>query len=306
LINGAMTINSTAATNSFHGVSISTTDNSASIANNVFAVYANATLGTNTSATRWAGYFIGRGYFSDVLGIGTTSPGGIGAASLKLDVRGTTWFSADAYGQLEIIPTIGNGGETVIRQYTTAPRNGGDLRIRVDAQVQGGNLIIATNANNERMRVNAAGNVLIGTTTDAGYKLDVNGTFRVQTNGSLLANTTISNLRVGSGAVGFTGLEVAASSRFTGGTDYRFLSNGGGQFVLFVDAVNQSVGVGNNSTLNASAVLDLTSTTKGFLPPRMTNAQMVAIATPAAGLVVYDTTNNKLNVYDGTNWVTLH
>jgi hypothetical protein len=38
----------------------------------------------------------------------------------------------------------------------------------------------------------------------------------------------------------------------------------------------------------------------------MTNAQMVAIATPAAGLVVYDTTNNKLNVYDGTNWVAVH
>ena len=86
LINGAMTINSTAATNSFHGVSISTTDNSASIANNVFAVYADATLGTNTSATRWAGYFIGRGYFSDVVGIGTTSPN----ASALLDITSTT------------------------------------------------------------------------------------------------------------------------------------------------------------------------------------------------------------------------
>jgi hypothetical protein len=60
------------------------------------------------------------------------------------------------------------------------------------------------------------------------------------------------------------------------------------------------------STNDASAIVNISSTTKGFLPPRMTNAQMVAIATPAAGLVVYDTTNNKLNVYDGTNWVTLH
>jgi hypothetical protein len=304
LINGAMTINSTGIAN-FFGIDSRTTDNSASIANNVYAVYADATLGTNTSATRWAGYFVGRGYFSGNVGIGNNSIGGISAASVRLDVRGTTWFSADAYGQLEIIPTIGNGGETVIRQYTTAPRNGGDLRIRVDAQVQGGNLIIATNANNERMRVNAAGNVLIGTATDAGYKLDVNGTFRVQTNGSLLANTTISNLRVGSGAVGFTGLEVAASARFTGGTDYRFLSNGGGQFVLFVDAVNQSVGVGNNSTLNASAVLDLTSTTKGFLPPRLTTTQKNAITTPATGLVVYDTTLNKLSVYTGAGWETV-
>jgi hypothetical protein len=34
----------------------------------------------------------------------------------------------------------------------------------------------------------------------------------------------------------------------------------------------------------------------------MTNAQMLAIATPAAGLIVYDTTNNKHYGYDGTTW----
>jgi hypothetical protein len=69
--------------------------------------------------------------------------------------------------------------------------------------------------------------------------------------------------------------------------------------------VSNSLGIGI-ATPNASALLDVSSTTKGFLPPRMTNAQMVAIVTPAAGLVVYDTTNNKLNVYDGTNWVAVH
>lgn len=64
--------------------------------------------------------------------------------------------------------------------------------------------------------------------------------------------------------------------------------------------------VSNTSTNNSSALVTLNSTTQGFLPPRMTNAQMVAIATPAAGLVVYDTTNNKLNVYDGTAWIAVH
>ena len=122
------------------------------------------------------------------MGIGTASPGGIGAASVKLDVRGTTWFSADAYGQLEIIPTIGNGGETVIRQYTTAPRNGGNLRIRVDAAVQGGNLIIATNNNTERARFTAAGRLLIGTSTESTFLLDVNGTARI--NGVLQFGST--------------------------------------------------------------------------------------------------------------------
>ena len=57
---------------------------------------------------------------------------------------------------------------------------------------------------------------------------------------------------------------------------------------------------------NASAILQANSTTKGFLPPRMTNTQMTNISLPATGLVVYDTTNNRLNVYDGTNWISLH
>jgi hypothetical protein len=53
---------------------------------------------------------------------------------------------------------------------------------------------------------------------------------------------------------------------------------------------------------NASAQLDVSSTTKGFLPPRMTTTQKNAIATPASGLVVYDSTTNKLCCYDGSTW----
>jgi hypothetical protein len=55
-----------------------------------------------------------------------------------------------------------------------------------------------------------------------------------------------------------------------------------------------------------SAILDVTSRSKGFLPPRMTNTEMNAISSPAAGLVVYDVTNNKLTVYNGSTWVPLH
>jgi hypothetical protein len=52
----------------------------------------------------------------------------------------------------------------------------------------------------------------------------------------------------------------------------------------------------------ASAVLQADSTTRGFLPPRMTTTQKNAIATPAAGLVVYDSTTNKLCCYNGSTW----
>jgi hypothetical protein len=54
--------------------------------------------------------------------------------------------------------------------------------------------------------------------------------------------------------------------------------------------------------LVASAI-SVESTTQGFLPPRMTTAQKNAIASPAAGLMVYDTTLNQMSYYNGTAWV---
>jgi hypothetical protein len=53
---------------------------------------------------------------------------------------------------------------------------------------------------------------------------------------------------------------------------------------------------------NASAQFQINSTTRGFLPPVMTTTQKNAIATPAAGLVVYDSTTNKLQCYNGSTW----
>lgn len=54
-----------------------------------------------------------------------------------------------------------------------------------------------------------------------------------------------------------------------------------------------------------SAKVDVQSTTKGFLPPRMTTTQKNAIASPAEGLMVYDTTLHKLCVYTGSAWETI-
>lgn len=58
----------------------------------------------------------------------------------------------------------------------------------------------------------------------------------------------------------------------------------------------------NTTSVQASAILQADSTTKGFLPPRMTTTQKNAIASPAAGLVVYDSTTNKLCCYNGSTW----
>jgi hypothetical protein len=61
------------------------------------------------------------------------------------------------------------------------------------------------------------------------------------------------------------------------------------------------VGISNTSiTPDASSILELRSTTAGFLLPRMTTTQRDAISSPASGLVIYNTTTNQLNFYSGS------
>lgn len=73
-------------------------------------------------------------------------------------------------------------------------------------------------------------------------------------------------------------------------------------FICFSLNVNAQVGIGT-LTPDASSMLDLSSTDKGLLAPRMTTTQRVAITTPAQGLLVYDTTENSFYHYNGTIWV---
>ncbi len=67
--------------------------------------------------------------------------------------------------------------------------------------------------------------------------------------------------------------------------------------------VAQSVGIGTN-TPHASAQLDITSTSRGLLIPRITLVQRNGIAAPAAGLLVYQTDNTPgFYFYNGSAWV---
>ena len=102
------------------------------------------------------------------------------------------------------------------------------------------------------------------------------------------------------GIQGVTGSQGATGARGETGTS-PFTLNG-------VDAVYTagSLGVGV-SPPNAAAALDVASTTKGFLPPRMTRDQRVAIANPVAGLQVYQTDTQTgsspgLYQYSGSAW----
>jgi uncharacterized protein (TIGR02145 family) len=70
---------------------------------------------------------------------------------------------------------------------------------------------------------------------------------------------------------------------------------------LIASGSAQNVGIGT-TTPHASAKLDVSSTSNGFLPPRMTEAQRNAIVSPAVGLTIFNTSTNCLNIYVGKGW----
>jgi hypothetical protein len=190
---------------------------------------------------------------------------------------------------------IGNAGANL---FDSAGTSSASRILQYDGSGSPKNLITANGASYIQ-----GGNVLINTTTDAGYRLDVNGTARVSVASSTLLNqfTVISSL---------SRLDISPYDSSTYGVILRPSLNNGGAFVplsLWGSKIqletSATVHISSNATGgNASAILDVTSTTKGFLPPRMTTTQRNAIASPAAGLVVYDNTDNKHYGYNGTTW----
>ena len=60
--------------------------------------------------------------------------------------------------------------------------------------------------------------------------------------------------------------------------------------------------INNSNIQNNGAEVEIASTTQGFLPPHMTTAQRDAIASPAAGLTMYNTTVNCLQSWNGAFW----
>ena len=191
-------------------------------------------------------------------------------------------------------------------------------------------IIFHTNST-QRMRITSDGELLIATTTDAGdYKLQVSGnayvtgtTVLAATSGNVgIGGTPTDKLSLAYTTDGAAGIDMsnqstnaASRTRITmqtqGGNWYIDGIRTGGEFaitrasteVLRIDGAGD-FGIGTNSPA-ASALMDLTSTTKGFLPPRMTTTQRDAIVSPAAGLVIYNTTTSKLQVYT-TAWTDLH
>jgi hypothetical protein len=199
-----------------------------------------------------------------------------------------------------------------------------------------------------QMTLASTGNLLIATTTDAGYKLDVNGTARVSGNTliekSQNAGTYLQVKNITAGTASSSYIEILCElgggsiSKYSSATNaYKAIKAGdfaiyngtggpspifGGNIIIFNDSSvgNINFAAGGVSTVqmtltssgsllvggtteSATAIVRLDSTTKGFLPPRMTNAQRTAIISPEVGLIVYCTDAVEgLYVYKSTGW----
>lgn len=95
---------------------------------------------------------------------------------------------------------------------------------------------------------------------------------------------------------------IIANGTATGNTTYW----DGSKWVLNSSNIfnnGSNIGIGT-ATPHPSAKLDVTSTTQGFLPPRMTTAQRNAIINPAEGLIIYNITTSCLNIRSSNVWNT--
>ena len=247
-------------------------------------------------------------YTSGNIGINTTTDAGF-----RLDVNGTARVS----GALTTSAGIISNGTVRVTATTASPSGNASFFVFDGAEgtnfaydygtstyralAYNGSLVRFLTAGTERARFAiTTGNFLINTTTDAGFRLDVNGTARVNGVFSVGADTARIDLWRSSGAFGGrigTGYSNPA-------VNHVYIQCDTNSKAILIDDSNRTLfSSSNGDTTTASAQVTINSTTRGFLPPRMTTTQKNAIASPAAGLMVYDTTLNVISYYNGSMWI---
>ena len=148
----------------------------------------------------------------------------------------------------------------------------------------------ATSATTALLVENSAGTELLKVVDDGQLEIKSNSG-RVSTT----SGTSIFSYSSGGGGV----LDVNPAN----GNSVKFRARGDNDtFLIQTNPAGDNVGIGASSP-DSTAKLQVDSTTQGFLPPRMTDAERDAITNPAAGLMICDTSNNQMNYWNGSSWI---
>lgn len=145
----------------------------------------------------------------------------------------------------------------------------------------------------------------IGTTVNAGYKLDVNGVVRALNSNFEAGSSTADTFQI-CYRVMRNNVSVGVIDNFVGDIRLRAQNNNGARIT---NSAGDGIIVRNSGNIligttleNASAILLISSSTQGVRFPVMTTAEINAIVTPTNGLMAFNTTLNTICFYNGTQW----
>jgi hypothetical protein len=287
------------------------------------------TLTGNRSLTH-GGYnlsFIGSSFTNRFTSAGRLLLGTTTESTYIFDAVGAARVSGD----LAITRQAGGGGGSSVQNYFPSATGTDGLSYGVGKSETAGNsaffgwrnnsgsphTFLETYAGTGELRiqnVNASGTIKIGETNQT---VSITGTNTLTLTGKYFSITdaasSVTFKNYSSGLSGTEAIsygvgksETSGNTGFFGwannsGTPFVYLESYGGGSPVCLQRGGGNVLVGTTSDISSS-VFTIASTTKGFLPPRMTTTQRNAISSPAAGLIVYDNTLNDLVYHNGTAW----
>lgn len=230
------------------------------------------------------------------LGIGTATP------EVSVEAAGGFYSKPAGYnaGNYYAVNSLGN--RMMLMGVSSSPLNstllqsaGGGIRVR------------ASDGNTNLMLITESGDVAIGLAGAPSYKLHHAGGFRLGASSGSYFWTELGDaefdFNIASASVK-RGVTIHGAAGGGGGEVLSVYGHSGTAYVHGLSVKNNgSVGIGVTN-LNASSLVQMDSTTRGFLPPRMTTVQRDAISSPAEGLTIYNTTLHALEFFNGTEWVT--